>query len=90
MSDHAEYQIRMENLKNNPFLQNFKEGWYRSPLGTTIIKAVLSYEAQAINIHTTGTSYHTSIYPIVWDMVFKEWIFLGGDDDNDFEYKADT
>lgn len=86
MADHKEYEIRMQNYKSNPLLKNFKEGWYRSPLGTKIIKAVLSYEAESINIHGTGTSYHTSIYPVVWDTVFGEWTFLGNDD-NDLEYK---
>lgn len=86
MADNKEYEVRMRNYKNNPFLRNFKEGWYRSPLGTTYIKAILSYEGTSINIHTTGTNYHTSIYPVVWDMVFSEWKFIGNDD-NDFNYE---
>lgn len=77
MADHKEYEIRMKNLKENFFLRNFKEGYYRSPKGTVIIKAILSYEAQAINICTTGMSYHTSVYPVVWYMCFQEWEFLG-------------
>lgn len=77
MKDFEEYEIRKHTLENNPFLKNFKEGYWKSPLGTTIIYAIASYEAQSINISTLGTSYHTSIYPVVWDMTFKEWEYLG-------------
>lgn len=77
MADHEEYEIRKKELDTNPFFKNFKEGTWISPKGTKTIYAVASYEAVSINISEPGLGWSTSIYPVVWDMLFSEWTYLG-------------
>lgn len=79
MADHSEYKIRKIKLETDPRFKNFKEGYWISPKGTTIIKALASYEAEAINITLMNDRQqgHSSIYPIMWDWLFSEWNYLG-------------
>lgn len=77
MADHKEYEIRRERLENDPFFKNYKEGFWKSPNGTKVIQTCASYEAEFINISEPGNNWATSIYPIVWDMLFSEWTYLG-------------
>lgn len=77
MADHEEYRIRSNEMQTNPFFKNFKEGYWVSPKGGTIVKVCASYEAKMINIAPHGKNYSTSIYPVLWDTLFAEWIYLG-------------
>lgn len=74
-----EYQIRKHRLETDPAFKNFKEGLWQSPNKTKTLNVCASYEAEMINIHEPGTNWSTSIYPIVWDMLFNEWTYLGPD-----------
>ena len=79
MADHEEYKIRKRNLKANPFLKNFKEGFWVSPNSNKVVQVVISYEAEMVNINWNSGMGHTSIYPIVWDYLFDDWTYLGKD-----------
>ena len=76
MSDHEEYRIRQKVLKENKFLRNLKEGYWRSPNGNKIVKVVLSYEGEMVNI-SWNKEFHTSMYLIVWDFLFDDWEYIG-------------
>ena len=74
-----EWEIRKRELETNPLFKNFKEGFWQSPNKTKTMKVCASYEAVQINIHEPGQNWSTSINPIVWDMLFSEWTYLGPD-----------
>lgn len=75
MADHEEYKIRKYNLETNPYLRNFKEGFWKSPSGK-VVECVASHEAEMVNLRWNN-KFHTSIYPVVWDSMFEEWTYLG-------------
>ena len=76
MSDHKEYKIRQQELTNNPYFKNFKEGFWVSPNGHKIIDVLASYEAESINIVYDNTYCHFSIRPVVWFYLFDDWMYL--------------